>query len=63
MLSIQGHPEFNSQMVEGLLGAESFDNRPAIRAQGIANSVGEPNAKLLFQWIVNFYRQAATIEP
>ena len=63
MLSIQGHPEFNSQMVEGLLGAESFDNRPAIRAQGIANSVGKPNAKLLFQWIVNFYRQAAKIKP
>ena len=58
MLSIQGHPEFNTQIVEGVLAGESFDNRPAIRAQGMANSVGKPDTKLLFQWVVNFYRQA-----
>ena len=58
MLSIQGHPEFNTQIVEGVLARESFDNRPAIRAQGMANSVGKPDTKLLFQWVVNFYRQA-----
>ena len=58
MLSIQGHPEFNTQMVEGVLSAPSFDDRPAIRAQGMANSAGTPDTQLLFQWIVNFYRQA-----
>ena len=58
MLSIQGHPEFNTQIVEGVLAGESFDNSPAIRAQGMANSVGKPDTKLLFQWVVNFYRQA-----
>ena len=57
MLSIQGHPEFNTQMVEGILAGESYDDTPAIRAQGMANSAGEPDSKLLFQWIVNFYRQ------
>jgi GMP synthase-like glutamine amidotransferase len=58
MLSIQGHPEFNTQMVQGVLSAPSFDDRPAVRAQGMANSVGTPDTQLLFQWIVNFYRQA-----
>ena len=57
MLSIQVHPEFNTQMVEGILAGESYDDTPAIRAQGMANSAGEPDSKLLFQWIVNFYRQ------
>jgi GMP synthase-like glutamine amidotransferase len=58
MLSIQGHPEFNTQMVQGVLSAPSFDDRPTIRAQGMANSAGTPDTQLLFQWIVNFYRQA-----
>jgi GMP synthase-like glutamine amidotransferase len=58
MLSIQGHPEFNTQMIEGILAGESYDDSPAIRAQGIANSAGRPDSQLLFQWIVNFYRQA-----
>ena len=57
-LSIQGHPEFNTQIVEGVLAGKSFDDRPAIRAQGMANSAGNPDTKLLFQWVVNFYRQA-----
>jgi GMP synthase-like glutamine amidotransferase len=58
MLSIQGHPEFNTQMIEGILAGESYDDSPAIRAQGMANSAGRPDSQLLFQWIVNFYRQA-----
>jgi GMP synthase-like glutamine amidotransferase len=57
MLSIQGHPEFNAQMIEGILGGKSFDDRPAIRAQGLANSAGTPDTALLFQWIINFYQQ------
>ncbi len=57
MLSIQGHPEFNTTMVDGILSAPSYDDRPAIRAQGMANSAGIPDTGLLFQWIVNFYRQ------
>ena len=60
MLSIQGHPEFNTQMVQGLLSGEGFDDRPAIRAQGMANSTGKPDTRLLFQWVVNFYRQATS---
>jgi len=56
MLSIQGHPEFNTQMVEGVLSGESFDERPTIRAQGMANSAGTPDTQLLFSWMVNFYR-------
>ena len=61
MLSIQGHPEFNTQMVEGVLCGPSFDHRPAVRAQGMANSAGTPDTQLLFQWVVNFYRQAASL--
>lgn len=61
MLSIQGHPEFNTQIVEGILSGQSFDDRPAIRAQGMANSAGSPDTVLLFQWIVNFYRQALAL--
>ena len=45
-------------MVQGVLSAPSFDDRPAVRAQGMANSVGTPDTQLLFLWIVNFYRQA-----
>lgn len=58
MLSIQGHPEFNTQMVEGILTHQSYDNSPAVRAQGMANSAGTPDTQLIFQWIVNFYRQS-----
>ena len=57
IFSIQGHPEFNTTIVEGILSAPSYDDRPAILAQGMANSAGIPDTGLLFQWIVNFYRR------
>jgi hypothetical protein len=48
-------------MVEGVLSAPSFDDRPTVRAQGMANSAGTPDTRLLFQWIVNFYHQATSL--
>lgn len=58
MLSIQGHPEFNTQIIKAVLLSDSFDGHPTVRAQGLANSAGTADSQLLFQWIVNFYRQA-----
>jgi GMP synthase-like glutamine amidotransferase len=58
MLGIQGHPEFDTQMIEGILSHKTYDKSPDVRALGMANSAGTPDTQLLFQWIVNFYQQS-----
>lgn len=58
MLSIQGHPEFTKQIIEGLLTLQPYNNYPDLRAKVMATGNTTPDAALLFQWVINFYQQA-----
>ncbi len=57
-MSTQGHPEFFKGFLSGVLSSWEFDELPEVREQGLNNLKGEPDTALMFQWIMNFYRQA-----
>ncbi|HCH25042.1 MAG TPA: GMP synthase [Oceanospirillaceae bacterium] len=60
-MSTQGHPEFFKGFISQVLSSREFDELPEIRAQGLNNLDGEPDTEVMFQWIVNFFREAKAV--
>lgn len=57
MLGIQGHPEFTIKMIEAVITHDAYVDNATLANFDMETLKGKDDAGLVFEWMVNFYRQ------